>query len=75
MPRRLSSDPVYGADVLCLAEAACRLGMHPDTYKKGVREGRLPGICVDTKYVIPREWYERMLRGDWCPQQDKEVAA
>lgn len=39
------------------------------------RAGRLPGICVDTKYVIPREWYERMLRGDWCPQQDKEVAA
>jgi hypothetical protein len=69
MPRRLSTDPVYGADVLCLAEAACRLGMHPKTYITGVELGHLPGTKFNKTVVIPRRAYERYLDDGRMPKE------
>lgn len=46
MPRRNSDHPDYGADVVPLFEAACRLGMHPKTYVKGIDLGQLPGTVT-----------------------------
>jgi hypothetical protein len=72
MPRRNPHDPAYGEDVLSLSEAAHGLGIHPQTYKKGVRLGKLPGIVFGQTYLIPRKWYERMLNGDWRPPAQNE---
>ncbi len=44
MPRRNPHDETYGADVLSLAEAGHRLGRHPQTVKKGIQLGVLPGV-------------------------------
>jgi hypothetical protein len=75
MPRRTSSHPDHGADVIPLQEAACRLGIHPDTYKVGVRNGSLPGIHFGATYLVPRDWYMRFLVGDWTPAKGNEQEA
>lgn len=75
MPRRPATHADHGADVLSLNEAACRLGIHPDTYKKGVRLGQLPGVTFGSTYIVPRKWFERLCLGDWRPHVQQEEAA
>lgn len=65
----------FVSDVLSVAEASRRLEMHPDTYKKGIRMGVLPGVAIDTKYVVPKQWFDRFLVGDWTPQPRNKEAA
>lgn len=76
MPRRNPHDPTYGADVLSLAEAGHRLGRHPQTVKKGIQLGVLPGVMWDQTYVIPRKAFELfLLLGRMPRHEDTEVAA
>lgn len=76
MPRRNSEHPDYGADVISLHEAACRLGMHPKTYIKGIDQQKLPGTRWDKTVSIPRRSYELYLQLGRLPQpEDHEGAA
>lgn len=74
MPRRNSDHPDYGADVVPLFEAACRLGMHPKTYVKGIDLGQLPGTRLDKTVVIPRKSYERFLDEGRMPESERSAA-
>ena len=73
MPRR--NPNAAPADVVSLAEVGRRLDMHEQTVKRGVRGGRLPGVVIGNKYVIPRPWFERFMVGEWTPQPQQENAA
>lgn len=54
------------AEFLSVEEASHRTGMHRDTLKKGIRAGQFPGYVIGNQtYLIPREWFERMMRGEW----------
>jgi len=74
MPRRTSAHAEYGADVIALHEAACRLGMHPKTYLRGIHDGDFPGTVSGKTVVIPRRAYERFLDEGRMPQRNEEAA-
>ena len=74
MARRTSEHPDYGADVISLHEAACRLGMHPRTYIEGIERGKLPGTKWNKTVSIPRQAYERFLLEGRMPQEKAEAA-
>jgi hypothetical protein len=56
-------------DTITVVEAAHRLKRSPASIQKAMREGTFPvGTCFSTgrqfQYIIPREAFERFLRGE-----------
>lgn len=43
-------------------------GLGPNTTRRLVREGRLPGEMVGSHYVCPPGEFDRYVRGDWEPR-------
>jgi excisionase family DNA binding protein len=59
MERAITGKPPYKVD-----EAAEQLGCTEQTVRIAVREGRLPAFRVGKQWLIPRERFDRMLRGE-----------
>lgn len=74
MAARTSAHPEYGADVISLNEAACRLGMCPRTYVRGIHAGDFPGTVSGKTVVIPRQAYEKFLLEGRMPNVERDAA-
>ena len=62
-PRRISVE-----------EAARRLGMSRNTVAKYIRQGRLPGDRLGSRYVISDVQVRDYLTGRWTPEQRRNEA-
>lgn len=51
-------------DVMPVDEVAAALGIHPETVRRGIREGRLPGTHIGSRYVVNRAHFERWRAGE-----------
>lgn len=54
-----------GIDALATAT-----GLHPDTVKKHIESGKLPGQKIDGRYVIPDLEFDSWRRGEWQPRAE-----
>lgn len=61
------------ADIICVQEAADRMGRNPVTIKKWIRAGSFPGYQPSPgEYVVTRQMFERYLAGEFRPAGSKE---
>lgn len=55
-------------------DLATATGLHPDTVKKHIEAGKLPGRKIDGRYVIPDLEFDAFRRGQWEPRVEKVPA-
>ena len=58
-------------DVFTVREVACRLRVSSSTAYKAVRDGTIPSIRLQGRYIVPRVQFERWLEGrPWVMEGD-----
>lgn len=60
------------AQTITVKAAATQLGIRPDTFRRAIDAGRLPGIRIAHGYYIPVRAWERFLAGEWTPNPQPE---
>jgi excisionase family DNA binding protein len=64
-------------EMMTVSEVSQRTGLSEDSVRKGIANRQLPGQHVGERYAIPREWFERWLRGEptvtAAPQADDPI--
>jgi len=61
-------------ETIGVPEVMRRLGCCRSTVYQGVKQGDIPGFTIGRKVVIPREAFERMLRGEWTADSGLQIA-
>jgi excisionase family DNA binding protein len=70
----VTGDAVDERLVYTLEEAAALLQISPETYYRGVREGKFPGRKVGGQWRVSRKALHRYAEGDHLTAQGGEVA-
>jgi len=61
-------------EIVRVTEVMRRLGCCRSTVYQGVKQGSIPGFTIGRKVVIPREAFERMLRGEWSHDSGSQIS-
>lgn len=51
-------------EIMTVDDVAERTGLSVPSVRRAIAAGQLPGQHIGERYVIPREWFERWLRGE-----------
>ena len=58
--RRMSNQPA--PELVTVPTAARMIGVHPDSYRRGVAEGRFPGAWIGGRIMVARAVIEDLIR-------------